>query len=179
MRSGVRHFGSGDLATAEAGWSELVWADVPTDDRQPDEVGQEASGARAAIGEDDRLDPEVEDVQRDLENAHVGVDSDQSDSFEILLAQVFPQLVRHAGVPALDEDTTAFGERLHLLGQQVSRLALTVVPVKEAMVGRFIRVDEASEYEWFVIIRFYEPHKALRDLAGEVIDETRLNVDDQ
>jgi hypothetical protein len=135
----------------ETGVAELVGADVAGEDGETGQVALQTGSAGAAFDEDDRADAEVENVERDLEDAHVGVDAGEEDLLVAALAQVVGELVGDSGIAGFGKDEVGLGMVFELFGQVGVGFVGTLVPIEEAVVGTARFADELGEEDRSVL----------------------------
>ena len=93
------------MTAAKTGIPEVIGADVPCQHRQAGQVGLQARCVGAAVDIDKRLDIEVEQVERHLEHAHVGIDPDHRDPLDAIALEAPGQVVRQPGATWLGVDS--------------------------------------------------------------------------
>src|SRR5919199_5502577 len=87
---------SREIGLVQLRQSQLVRADVAAQYRQSGEMRLQSGGAGAAVHQHDWLDAHVEQVHGDLEDAHVGIQADDPDLLEPLLADTPGERLGHA-----------------------------------------------------------------------------------
>lgn len=102
------------MATAQPGIPQMIGADIPGKDSQPGEMCLRTSRAGAAIDQQERLDVQIEDIHRDLQDAHAGVDPDDRANLDRRASQLLDQGIGKTRIAWLGEDVlgTGMGQRL-------------------------------------------------------------------
>jgi hypothetical protein len=70
------------MPTAEPGVPQMVRPNIARQHRETSQVRLQAGGAGTAISQDERLDRKIEDIEGDLQHAHVRIDPDDRDALD-------------------------------------------------------------------------------------------------
>src|SRR5919199_5393175 len=172
-------FGRRQVGLVQLRQSQLVRTDVAAQDGQSGQVGLQSGRAGAAVHQHHRLDAHIEQVHRDLQDAHVGVQADHPDLLELVIADPPGERLGHPGQAVLEKDIVVLGQRRQLVHQLRLGRAGARVPFEQCLVGRAVGVHEQRVQDRRIIARLDEPFDARRNVLGELVDEAALHIDDE